>query len=950
MVVDIGKLLKLIRAGKMEKALEFLEGVPEYLRNAFFEALVGEAAIYHLEERYELETEHLEVASRIVPDDNLKSGIFIKMSISYYEWGSDLFDLSELESDPSEKKELLLESCKKYEKAVDVNPDLAEAYFNWGVSLFYLSELESDPSEKKELLLESCKKYEKAMDINPHYVQAYSNWGNSLSGLSRLEDDPSKKKELLLESCKKYKKAADSNLAEAYSNWGASLFYLSELESDPSKKKELLLESCKKYEKEVNINSNYAEAYFNWGVSLFYLSRLESDPSEKKELLLESCKKYEKAMDINPHYAEAYFNWGNSLSNLSELESDLSKKKELLLESCKKCEKAVDINPDYVEAYSNWGSDLFDLSRLESDPSKKKESLLESCKKYEKAVDVNPDLAEAYSNWGNSLSNLSELESDPSEKKELLLESCKKYEKAVDVNPHYVATHFNWGIVLLNLSEFEDDPSEKKELLLESCSKFEKIVNINSNYAEVYFNWGIGLLSLSELESDPFEKKELLLESCKKCEKAVDVNPHYAEAYFNWGVSLFYLSELESDPSKKKELLLESCKKYEKAVDVNPDCAEAFANRGITLLLLNTHLSTAEECFTRASYLFREGNSAKMRAFREWTRARSYMNKRKWEQFRERMLEAKRIFEGLGDPLAESVSASVEFSYVDEELERTLEEMDAMQALEKLATIFQNLPELSSLSEPERAIYKSRLTIFEIIRDFIITLLNIDNSTDLSHPKRKFEELLVTSQRVETECELVHFSFGKRAIVDIACMIENNFSLLENLRSVPGSMRKNVISIEIKDFWERTSAAISLLDGEWSTRNENLIISRQLSSIDRRLATVQNDMTERRRLGERTLELIEETRNLVVQKDIVSSEYIFEIREPLILQSFLPYSNKLRISVKLGTLTNTDICNLENSIKRLNAKGRRMIAEKLEKLKGVDKRLLEMLKGIRSQL
>ncbi|MGC1121161.1 MAG: hypothetical protein WBA22_08705 [Candidatus Methanofastidiosia archaeon] len=325
------------------------------------------------------------------------------------------------------------------------------------------------------------------------------------------------------------------------------------------------------------------------------------------------------------------------------------------------------------------------------------------------------------------------------------------------------------------------------------------------------------------------------------------------------------------------------------------------------------------------------------------------MNRRKWEQFREGMLEAKRIFEGLGDPLAESVSASVEFSYVDGELERTLEELDAMQALKKLATIFQNLPELSSLSEPEGAIYKSRLTTFGIIGDFIIALLNIDDSTDLSHLEWKFKELLVTSQRVETECELVHFSLGKRAAVDIACMIENSFRLLEDLRSVPGSMRKNIISTEIKDSWKRISLAIPLLDGEWSTGNENLTISRQLSLIDRRLATVQSDMTERRRLGERTLELIEETRNLVMQKDTVSSEYIFEIGEPLILRNFLPISSKLRISVKLGTLTNTDICNLENSIKKLNAKGRRMIAERIEKLKGVDKRLLEMLKGIRSR-
>lgn len=139
------------------------------------------------------------------------------------------------------------------------------------------------------------------------------------------------------------------------------------------------------------------------------------------------------------------------------------------------------------------------------------------------------------------------------------------------------------------------------------------------------------------------------------------------------------------------------------------------------------------------------------------------------------------------------------------------------------------------------------------------------------------------------------------------------------------------------------------LEEERSIGSEHETIREQLSSINRKLETVQRDLAETKRLEEKTFEMIEETRNLIIKRDVIQSEYVFEIGEPLILRSFLPISSRLRITVKLGTLTDTDIENCIDSVKKLNAKGRKMIIEKLTGLKEVDLRLLKMLKRILSQ-
>ncbi|MGD2072200.1 MAG: hypothetical protein PVG65_01775 [Candidatus Thorarchaeota archaeon] len=889
--MDVNEFFELINSEPREQVLKYMKSIPEHLKDVFAEALFDEVFLYIIEEKYEKVIQYLEIAKKIVINRELKLAIIERISICYINWGNSLANLSEIESDISEKKRLLQEGCNKYEKAIQIDPKLSVAYSACGKGLSDLSELEHNLSEKRRLLKESCSKHEQAVQINPDLAIAYYNWGNSLANLSEIESDISEKKRLLQESCTRYKSATEvnPNYAEAYSNWGANLFDLSELEHNLSEKRRLLQESCSKHEQAVQINPIFAEAYYNWGIVLYHLSELEHNLSEKRRLLKESCSKHEQAVQINPDLAIAYYNWGNSLANLSGIESDISEKKRLLQEGCGKYNKAVQINPDFTEVYFNWGNSLTELFGLEHNLSEKRRLLKESCSIHEMVVDVNPNLAEAY---------------------------------------------YNWGTVLYHLSELEHNLSEKKRLLKKSCTRYERAVEINSNYAEVYSNWGVCLATLSLIESNLSEKKRLIRESCTRYERAVEINSNYARAYFNWGNRLFYLSELEHNLSEKRRLLKESCTRYEKAVEINPDYAKTFASHGLVLLFSNTELDTAEKLFNKASIKFHGKEAKRMKAFVEWTKARRHMNKRKWQKFRERMQEAKRIFEEIHDPLTESVLAVINFSYVDEQLEVVLRESSAIQALAGILEILRNLPEFDNVTEPERRIYSSRLASFEVLGGFIDMIMNIDDSTNLFQLEQNVKELLKISRRIEEICDSINFLPGKRVIVNISTIIEDESStLIECLRNTPEKFRRSLVSSKLETFWRRISPAIPLLNGDYSLESENITILKYLHSLENKFDEI-----------ETKLERIE---NIIIKKNVVKAEYIFEISEPLILKAFLPFSQKLRFVVKIGELSDIEIERTLDNVRKLNSKGKKIIIMRLSKLKGIDKILLEKLKTIR---
>jgi len=227
-------------------------------------------------------------------------------------------------------------------KAIEINPNFADAHSNLGSILKDLGKLqEAELSTRK------------AIELNPNYAYAYSNLGSILNDLGKLQEAETS-----------YRKAIElnPNYANAYSNLGNVLSDLGKLQ-----------EAELSYRKAIEINPNFADAHYNLGNLLSDIGKLQ-----------EAETSYRKAIELNPNYANAYSNLGNVLSDLGKLqEAELSYR------------KAIEINPNFADAHSNLGSILKDLGKLQ-------EAELST----RKAIELNPDYAMAHSNLGNILSDL----------------------------------------------------------------------------------------------------------------------------------------------------------------------------------------------------------------------------------------------------------------------------------------------------------------------------------------------------------------------------------------------------------------------------------------------------------------------------------------------------------------------------------------------------------------
>jgi tetratricopeptide (TPR) repeat protein len=237
------------------------------------------------------------------------------------------------------------ESLEVLNKAIELNPDYAEALINRG--LIRLSQ-ENKPEALADL--------EVAHRLKPHIKQIW----DLVVGL-KVE-------------------------AQEYSD--AILLLINIIEIDPENEKRLAtLALCYQHLKDFNsaieaynkalaIKPDYVEAHINLGSAFKEQGRLE-----------EAIEAYNKALAIKPDYAEAYNNMGVALKEQGKLE-----------EAIEAYNKALAIKPDYAEAYSNIGSALTEQGELE-----------EAIEAYNKALAIKPDYAQAWLNGAEALEKWNKL-------------------------------------------------------------------------------------------------------------------------------------------------------------------------------------------------------------------------------------------------------------------------------------------------------------------------------------------------------------------------------------------------------------------------------------------------------------------------------------------------------------------------------------------------------------
>lgn len=171
-----------------------------------------------------------------------------------------------------EKEGRYAEACGEYEKAVEADPDCAEAWMNWG-GVLIMSGLRNQAPYKFKMFMKLIKK----ADLQP------------LSGIVS--------KDMLVTAFESLRTFAIIPLeVVSYFMWGIALCMYVRYE-----------EAGERFQTATDMMPEYADAYYAWALALAARGMYE-----------EATRRLQKAIEITPEYAEAYHLWGLVLKELKK--------------------------------------------------------------------------------------------------------------------------------------------------------------------------------------------------------------------------------------------------------------------------------------------------------------------------------------------------------------------------------------------------------------------------------------------------------------------------------------------------------------------------------------------------------------------------------------------------------------------------------------------------------
>jgi tetratricopeptide (TPR) repeat protein len=559
------------------------------------------------------------------------------------------------------------------------------------------------------------------------------------------------------------------------------------------------------------------------------------------------------------------------------------------------CNIAIIVDPKETASYFQRGWIYGDLGDLEK-----------AIKDYSKAIELNPNYIEAYNNRGNAYALL-----------KLYNEALEDFNKAIKQNPNFAVAYSNRGNAYYDLKIYDKAIKDCKTALklnpkfvnayfvlgsvysaLEehniAIENYSKAIELDPRFEKVYCNRAKDFSALGQYEN-----------AIEDCNKELELNPNDALAYNNRGSAYGGLKKYKK-----------AIKDYNKAIEVDPSISLAYGNLGKMYLMINENLDSAINNLKKARKNFEEEyDKEEMLAYIEWAKARKGMNNKQWNTFREHMKEAKEIFENIKNPVSRWVVHSIEISYLDEKLDNAL-----------------------SIPNP---------TILSV---FLDSVLSINEDSDLEGIKNEFIELCEDCKKMEKKFEVTNFTIGKRAIVDVEDIIHRDGTeILEGIKNLPNSSRKEAAINKLADSWRKLSSAIRALNGLSSYETQNIILQRQIyekiSNTKEIAGTILKEQKELRKDHNEILKTVYKTKDILIKENVVSMKYTIEIKPPLI-SSISPVTGKFVIDIPIGNVTEEKMEEIESKLKNLTKEGKRIFLRGIEKI-GIDKMILGRLKVLR---
>jgi len=231
------------------------------------------------------------------------------------------------------------------ERAVQINPSLAEARINLGN--IYL---------QKDKTNDAVYEYRQALKINPADAVSHNNLGNAYF-----------KKEWFNDAISEYETAIylDPNFADAYTNLASTHC-----------KKQMFNQAVFYLEEAINLEPENFAVFNRCGDVYYQMNNYH-----------QAIRHYKKALDISPDSADAYYGLGLCYDKTGKTEDQIQAYK-----------KALSLEPDMVTARERLGNTYFKQQNYDS-----------AIEQYQKIIQIKPDSGTAYYNLGAAYANKGDL-------------------------------------------------------------------------------------------------------------------------------------------------------------------------------------------------------------------------------------------------------------------------------------------------------------------------------------------------------------------------------------------------------------------------------------------------------------------------------------------------------------------------------------------------------------
>ena len=317
------------------------------------------------------------------------------------------------------------------------------------------------------------------------------------------------------------------------------------------------------------------EVYSEWANILSV--KAENGGTQAGELWAATARKYGQAAACDEVAADRaavnWHNWAYALASEAEISPSPARRRKLLKDAARKYEQAARLNGDNLITLKNWGDVLGDLAELTDNQTEAAAINDEAMEKFRRATERYPDKAGPWRRWSAILQGQARAEQEPAKRRALWQEALAKLEQGARVEPDDPATWVLWGRVLSEL--YWEGPEYERPLILSAIiEKYEKALSLDRSDDETWNLLGRAHLEATDLPEDlattsgtPLSNA---LAAAEHLRTACQIRPDAAGHWAEWGRALFKVAQIVDNEASGLSALKEAHEKYETASALEP--------------------------------------------------------------------------------------------------------------------------------------------------------------------------------------------------------------------------------------------------------------------------------------------------------------------------------------------------------------------------------------------